>query len=65
MQGGEAVAGPLTNAPLWTTLSAVAGKTAIPVDVDTFFLNAGPTFLNAGPTAAGKVLDVLADHLHG
>ncbi|MFI7613582.1 ABC transporter substrate-binding protein [Nonomuraea terrae] len=58
VQGGQAEAGPLTDAPLWTTLSAVAGKTAIPVDVDTFFLN-------AGPTAAGKVLDVLADHLHG
>jgi iron complex transport system substrate-binding protein len=46
----------LTEAPLWPTLSAVAGGTAVPVDDDTFYLN-------TGPTAARDVLSTLQRHL--
>ncbi|WEO77842.1 ABC transporter substrate-binding protein [Cryobacterium sp. SO2] len=41
VQGGDESV--LTDAPLWPTLTAVAGKTAVPVDDDMFFLNVGPT----------------------
>ncbi|GLW06104.1 hypothetical protein Misp01_12340 [Microtetraspora sp. NBRC 13810] len=58
VQGGAAAAGTLTGAPLWPTLTAVAGGTAIPVDDDMFYLN-------AGPTAALGVLKVLEQHLRG
>ncbi|MEV6420841.1 ABC transporter substrate-binding protein [Streptomyces sp. NPDC051662] len=56
VQGAESKASALTKAPLWPTLSAVAGKTAIPVDDDVFYLN-------TGPTAARDVLTVLEKHL--
>ncbi|WP_199566226.1 ABC transporter substrate-binding protein [Streptomyces corynorhini] len=56
VQGDEAKVTSLTDAPLWPTLSAVAGKTAIPVDDDVFYLN-------TGPTAARDVLAVLKEHL--
>lgn len=52
MQGGPAKAATLTSAPLWPTLTAVAAKTAIPVDDDVFYLN-------TGPTAAREVLEAL------
>jgi iron complex transport system substrate-binding protein len=45
--------GALTGAPLWPTLDAVASRHAVPVDLDGFYLN-------AGPTAARSVLDTLA-----
>ncbi|MFF1419559.1 ABC transporter substrate-binding protein [Streptomyces sp. NPDC058280] len=56
VQGSAAKASALTGAPLWPTLSAVAGKTAIPVDDDVFYLN-------TGPTAARDVLAVLKKDL--
>lgn len=52
VQGGPAKAAALTSAPLWPTLTAVAAKTAIPVDDDVFYLN-------TGPTAAREVLEAL------
>ncbi|MDR3517699.1 MAG: iron-siderophore ABC transporter substrate-binding protein [Azospirillaceae bacterium] len=48
---GAAVA-ELTAAPLWPTLSAVQAHHAVAVDIDAFYLN-------AGPTAAREVLDTL------
>ncbi|MEE1800830.1 iron-siderophore ABC transporter substrate-binding protein [Streptomyces sp. JV176] len=56
VQGDAAKSAELTGAPLWPTLSAVAGKTAIPVDDDVFYLN-------TGPTAARDVLTALKKHL--
>ncbi|MFF5565620.1 ABC transporter substrate-binding protein [Streptomyces sp. NPDC012623] len=56
VQGDETKATSLTDAPLWPTLSAVAGGTALPVDDDVFYLN-------TGPTAARDVLTVLKKHL--
>ncbi|MFJ7999279.1 ABC transporter substrate-binding protein [Streptomyces sp. NPDC096310] len=56
VQGDAAKAAELTKAPLWPTLSAVAGRTAIPVDDDIFYLN-------TGPTAARDVLTTLKKHL--
>ncbi|MFE3741454.1 ABC transporter substrate-binding protein [Streptomyces sp. NPDC059096] len=56
VQGDAAKAAELTKAPLWPTLSAVAGRTAIPVDDDVFYLN-------TGPTAARDVLTTLKKHL--
>ncbi|GAA1149020.1 iron-siderophore ABC transporter substrate-binding protein [Streptomyces hebeiensis] len=56
VQGNDGKAARLTEAPLWPTLSAVAGKTAVAVDDDTFFLN-------TGPTAARDVLGVLERHV--
>ncbi|MFF3753270.1 ABC transporter substrate-binding protein [Streptomyces sp. NPDC002018] len=56
VQDAGAKSSALTGAPLWPTLSAVVGKTAIPVDDDVFYLN-------TGPTAAGDVLAVLKKHL--
>ncbi|WP_326609424.1 ABC transporter substrate-binding protein [Streptomyces scopuliridis] len=56
VQGDGSKASALTKAPLWPTLSAVAGKTAIPVDDDVFYLN-------TGPAAARDVLAVLDKHL--
>ncbi|MEV7085772.1 iron-siderophore ABC transporter substrate-binding protein [Streptomyces sp. NPDC093085] len=43
VQGDAKKTAELTKAPLWPTLSAVAGRTAIPVDDDVFYLNTGPT----------------------
>ncbi|MFD7119906.1 ABC transporter substrate-binding protein [Streptomyces sp. NPDC059922] len=56
VQGPASKVSELTKAPLWPTLSAVAGKTAIPVDDDVFYLN-------TGPAAARDVLAVLDQHL--
>ncbi|MFE6699242.1 ABC transporter substrate-binding protein [Streptomyces sp. NPDC057718] len=56
VQGGNAKATALLEAPLWPTLSAVSGKTAVPVDDDVFYLN-------TGPTAARSVLSVLQKHV--
>ncbi|MFE2599409.1 ABC transporter substrate-binding protein [Streptomyces sp. NPDC059396] len=56
VQDAGAKSSALTGAPLWPTLSAVAGGTAIPVDDDVFYLN-------TGPTAARDVLSVLKKHL--
>ncbi|WP_228446921.1 ABC transporter substrate-binding protein [Streptomyces paludis] len=56
VQGADTKVTALTDAPLWPTLSAVAGGTAIPVDDDVFYLN-------TGPTAARDVLAVLKKHL--
>jgi iron complex transport system substrate-binding protein len=42
----------LTTAPLWPTLQAVRAGHAVRVDIDAFYLN-------AGPTAAREVLDTL------
>ncbi|MFI9081751.1 ABC transporter substrate-binding protein [Streptomyces sioyaensis] len=56
VQGGNAKAAALLKAPLWPTLSAVSGKTAVPVDDDVFYLN-------TGPTAARSVLSVLQKHI--
>ncbi len=56
VQGAGSKTSALTGAPLWPTLSAVVGKTAIPVDDDAFYLN-------TGPTAARDVLAVLKKHL--
>ncbi|MFE3826523.1 ABC transporter substrate-binding protein [Streptomyces sp. NPDC059092] len=56
VQGDAAKTAELTKAPLWPTLSAVAGKTAIAVDDDVFYLN-------TGPTAARDVLTALKKHL--
>lgn len=56
VQGDKAKSSELTKAPLWPTLSAVAGKTALGVDDDVFYLN-------TGPTAARDVLAVLKKHV--
>ncbi|QXE38523.1 ABC transporter substrate-binding protein [Streptomyces sp. GMY02] len=56
VQDAGAKSSALTGAPLWPTLSAVAGGTAVPVDDDVFYLN-------TGPTAARDVLAVLKKHL--
>ena len=56
VQGGPAKAAALTGMPLWPTLTAVAGSTAIAVDDDVFYLN-------TGPTAARGVLTALGQHL--
>ncbi|MEV1045750.1 iron-siderophore ABC transporter substrate-binding protein [Streptomyces sp. NPDC049916] len=58
VQGGDTKAAALRKAPLWPTLSAVAGKTAVSVDDDVFYLN-------TGPTAARSVLSVLQKRLGG
>ncbi|MFJ2114744.1 MULTISPECIES: ABC transporter substrate-binding protein [unclassified Streptomyces] len=56
VQGAGTGATALTRAPLWPTLSAVAGGTAVAVDDDVFYLN-------TGPTAARDVLTVLKKHI--
>jgi len=48
--GRGAGLGPMLRSPLWGTLQAVRARRAIPVEVE-------PFFLNAGPTAARLVLD--------
>jgi iron complex transport system substrate-binding protein len=58
VQGGQAKAAQLTGMPLWPTLTAVTGGSAVAVDDDVFYLN-------TGPTAARGVLTTLGQHLRG
>ena len=47
----------IEDAPLWSTLGAVGGGRAVPVDFDPWFMNAGPTAARLVQTEIIRALD--------